>query len=50
MESGNPESLAVHKPVVGVIQMNSGADKDANFAQASALIKRAKSMGAEVKL
>lgn len=42
------KDLAVLKPAVGVVQMTSTPDKEATFAQLSALVERAKLRGAQV--
>lgn len=40
--------LAIPKPTVGVVQMTSTPDKEATFAQLSALVERAKLRGAQM--
>ena len=40
--------LAAVKPMIGVCQMTSTADKEINFATCKALIERARSKGAQV--
>ena len=41
-------TLSQPKPLVGVVQMTSVPDKDANFEQGCSLIKKAVSRGAQV--
>jgi len=40
--------LGVLRPLVGVVQMTSSPDKEATFAQLTALTERAKARGAQV--
>ena len=47
MEASSSASHRTH-PVVGVLQLNSTSDKEANFMQAKALIHKAKQQGATV--
>lgn len=42
------KQLGTLKPIVGVVQMTATVDKDATFAQVTALVERAKLKGAQV--
>ena len=44
------KNLATTKPMVGLVQMTSTADKESTFLQLSALVERAKIRGAQVTL
>ena len=44
----NIEQISKPLPVVGVVQMTTGNDKEANFLQGKALVERASRLGAQV--
>ena len=46
----NVEHISKPLPVVGVIQMTTGNDKEANWLQGKALVERANRLGAQVRI